>query len=500
MTSLRKLTAVVAVSLPLVAMAQPAPEPAPAAPATPPTAAPVAPAPAPAPAPAAAPAPGPAAKVGAINFKFSGDFNHQAIVFTDQAGFYAVSETIGRGQTISKDTLEESFANFKYRLQVEGATSDNSVRGVYNIEIGGIRFGDGGNKLSGTDAIGTNGGAFSGDGDNYETRFAYVDFGVPGALKNRITIGLQPLLVNHYLWEETATGIQYKGDVGPAKLTVAWMRGRDIFTTRTPQEVTADGDNYLIRGDTTLAPDVKAGAFVLYQHQDPETVGTATGISYELKRFGADSAFDIFNVGVDAKLKFGDIFVNFDGIYQAGKIKFDTDLSAFFAHADVGINLGNLKLTYTGWYASGDDNTADKKVRNFIATDVDMFDSVVLFETFNDENYFTEAPYFLNFGGIFNKIAADYKVTPKVTVGAAAMYIMSAKEIPIGAGKKSDQLGAEFDAYLSYKPYPQLELAINAGYLISGDAMDRFEIGTIGLNGKADQDIFRSTARARYIF
>jgi hypothetical protein len=247
---------------------------------------------------------------------------------------------------------------------------------------------------------------------------------------------------------------------------------------------------------------MKVGAFALYQHQNPEVAGSASSAAaYQIKRMGANTTYDIYNLGLDGALTFGNIFVNFDAIYQGGEVEGGRDVSAYFAHADVGVNLGAAKVTYTGWYSSGDDNTSDTDMENYMSTDVDMFDSIVLFEGgYMDENYFTEAPHFTTFGAIFNKLALDYKATPKVTVGAAAMYIMTAEDVTLGNGAKENVLGTELDAYVSWKPYTQLELAINAGYLISGDAMDAFEVGPKADNGKADVDIFRSTARVRYIF
>jgi hypothetical protein len=487
MKALKKLVATgLALSLPLAAIAQ-APE---AAKPAEPTA-------------VAAPAPAPAPKP-AIKFKFSGDLNNRFMLYTDQAGIYNGAETIAGSATnpltgtVSKDTLEEAWGELKYRFTAEASTADDSVKGVYGVELGAIRFGDA-----------TRGGGYSGDGNNYETRFAYVDFGLPTAQKNRLTIGLQPFLVNKYLWNETATGVQLKGEGGPVKYTLAWMRGNEVFTSRTDQEVYADGDAYLLRGDFVPMADTKLGVFGLYQHRNTETTATGAGAaaansaSYLLKRFGANVDYDIFNVGADAGLKFGDIFVNADVIYQGGKIlqkgpSVSSDLSAWFAHADVGVNVGDIKLTYTGWYATGDDNAADDKTENFIATDVDTFDSIILFEGgYTDDNYFTEAPYFLNAGAIFNKVAVDYKASPKLTVGVAAMYIMTAEDVVISDGSKTKEIGTELDGYASYKLTSNLELAVNAGYLFSGDAVDAFD----GIpDGKADSDIFRTTARVRYQF
>ena len=47
--------------------------------------------------------------------------------------------------------------------------------------------------------------------------------------------------------------------------------------------------------------------------------------------------------------------------------------------------------------------------------------------------------------------------------------------------------------------FKNVELALNAGYLFSGDAMDAFETGS-DRDGDADENIFTSTARVRYKF
>jgi hypothetical protein len=504
MKALRKLIAAgVALALPIsAALAQTTAAPAPAAP--------EAPAAAPAPAAPAAAAPAAPAKP-VIKFKVTGDFNNRAMAFTDQAFMYRASETIS-ANTVREQAVEEAWAEIKYRLGAEAANEAGSVRGVYMFEIGAIRFGNvGGN-------VGRNsGGGYSGDGVNVETRFAYVDFALPTQAKNRVSIGLQPFLVNKYIWNETAMALQLQGQRNNIGYTLAWARGNEFFnTTPANENFFADADHLLARVDFNLVKDLKTGVFALYQHQRPQvspaapTTGTATAApSHLLKNFGAVD-YDIYDIGIDGSYKFGNIFVNADFIYQGGSTNAKStdvggvttvssfDLSSFFGHADVGVNLGNAKVTYTGWYASGDDDATDDELNNFIATDVDTFDSVIFFEGgYTDDNYFTEAPYFLNFGAIFNKLALDYKVTPKLTGGAAVMYVMTAEDLTLGNGDTSKNLGTEIDGYLSYKLNPNLELAVNAGYLVADDGMDAFEFNK---DGESDRNIFRSTARVRYQF
>jgi hypothetical protein len=167
---------------------------------------------------------------------------------------------------------------------------------------------------------------------------------------------------------------------------------------------------------------------------------------------------------------------------------------------DAGANVGRTRLTYTGWYASGDDDPLDSDFEGFLATDVDRADSIILFEGgYTDDTYFTERPYLLDKGLILNKLAVDHKVSEKLTCGGALLYLMTAEDVAIGGGKKSDKIGTEIDAYMSYKLFPNVEVAVNAGYLFADDAVDAFEVG-VQRDGKADTDIFRSTARIRYTF
>ena len=109
----------------------------------------------------------------------------------------------------------------------------------------------------------------------------------------------------------------------------------------------------------------------------------------------------------------------------------------------------------------------------------------------------TEMPYLLDKGFIMNKLSVDHKVSDKLKFGGAVLYMLTAEDVPIGNGQASNKVGLEFDAYVSYMLFPNTELAFNAGYLISDDAMDAWEVQ---YNGQADQNIFRSDARLRFKF
>jgi hypothetical protein len=450
----------------------------------------------------------------AIKFSFKGDLNNRVGIYTNQANVYSGSETIGSLATTGTpinpdDSIGETWGEIKYRLQAEAETDDKVVKGVYAMEIGAIRFGFNVPSATGVPAsTGRNsGGNFSGDGVNVETRFAYIDFGVPDTVpgKIRVTFGLQPVNVNRYLWNETAMGIKLKGDAGPASITASWVRGIELFNNAPRLPLFADADNFLLRGDVEPMKDVKAGIFALYQRRNPNvaTPPAANAVAHILKNWGPVT-YNIVDVGVDATVKYDIFSGGLDFIYQNGRATRIVgtprqEMSSFFGHLDLGASFGPGKVTYTGWYASGDDDRTDGDMNNYVATDLDINDSIILFEGgYTDDSYFTEAPYFLDKGAFFHKLALDYKATPKLGLGIAALYILTAEDLPINDGiGTSKNLGLEFDAVITYKINDNLELGVNAGYLLAGDGMDAFEANQ---NGEADADLFRTTARARYTF
>jgi hypothetical protein len=466
----------------------------------------------------------------ALDAKLSGDLNNRFGLYTDQAPMYSGSETIGTISApraiVQRFPVGETWGELKYRLAGNVATDDQKVRGVVGFEWGAIRYGSNpslGCTVTGAAASGTapvacttggsvaknSGGSFSGDGVNTELRLAFTEFQLPTDFKSKVTVGLQPFITNHYLWQETATGVQLTGEPGPFGVKVAWMRGIEFFNANRDDAQFADADNLLARIDLgKQIPNLKLGAFYLYQHREPKNA-TPAPIAHLLKNFGAAN-YNINNIGIDGGYKAGPFFANFDAIFQTGTITNTTGKSAgtsartsfdqqgFVAHADLGVTFGPAKVTYTGWYASGDTNQNDQKINNFIATDVDMNDSIIFFEGgLTDDNYFTEAPYFLDKGAIFNKLAVEYKAAPKLTVGLAGMYVLTAEELSLTGGTKSRTLGTEIDAFISYVLYDGLTVAANAGYLFASDGMDFFEVVK---NGKKDHDIFRATAGLRYRF
>lgn len=449
-----------------------------------------------------------AAPAMAATFEFHGDLNNRFNLYTNKSGFYgqgnALEKGIANSKVVAKDDSNTTWGDVKYRLWTKASTNDGKVTGVYAIELGAMRFGRTGTGKS-------RGAGYSGDGLNVETRWAYTQFQLPGVeSKARVTIGLQPYKVNGYVWQETAAGVKLTGDM----YELAWMRGKELFNSSTTADQDQSGDSFSARVNLKPAEGTKLGLFGLYQTQNATgAVGAVDAGMYGLKQFG-NVDFDIVTLGVDGGLTAGTIFVNWDAIYQSGEIRNaaftglngtasgDFDLNAYFLHADAGINIGASRVTYTTWYASGDDTDDDQDFDGFLSTDVDRFESVVLMEGgYTDDNYGTERPYILNKGLFLNKLAYDRKQTEKLKFGVSAIYLMTAEDIEYvddnGALQSNSDLGIEFDAYVSYKLYKNVEFAINGGYLFAGDAMDAFEADR---DGDGEENIYRITSRVRYKF
>ncbi|MFA6687303.1 MAG: hypothetical protein WCS16_07500 [Desulfuromonas sp.] len=443
----------------------------------------------------------------AVEFSFNGDLNNRFRLYTNQAGFFngidkgerlASYNNMWRtydNQIVSDDTTNDTMGEIKYRLWTTIASDGGAIKGVYAIEVGGIQFGDS-NK----------GGQFSGDGVNVETRWAYIDFALG---QGRTRVGLMPVNINKFFWVETATGVDYKVAAGPGDLTVGWYRGYEVIASPGDNDF-EDLDSLYVRYDLKPYAGTKLGLFAVYQHSDGVGTGDGYGFSdishYYVKGFAVDGTpadLNLYTFGIDGSWKEGDFFANWDLMFQTGDFMNDYDFGGYFAHFDVGMHIGKGKLTYTFWYASGDDDPTDTDLDAFVATDVDINSeySVVLFEGYTDDDYFSASPYLQDKGLILNRLGYDYQVSDKLRVGAAALYLMTAEDIEYsdnnGKWRKNDKIGVEFDAYASYQLFSNTEVALQGGYLITDNAMDYYEIDR---DGSSDEDIYIISSRIRYKF
>jgi hypothetical protein len=426
----------------------------------------------------------------AADFTFHGDFSHSVRWYSNQAQFFAgdIGYKTSRSAVIAQDSTSDLLALFKYRLWTEISSDGGAVKGVYALEVGNIHFGEV-NK----------GGSFSGDGVNVETRWAFTELNTD---YGQVRLGLQPVKINKFFWQETATGIRYK--VG--NLEAAWYRGYEEISDASASH---DLDAFLLRYDFKPLAESKIGLFALWMTSDGmtshdiaemsaggETVPAIAG-NYVKKMTGYD--IDLYTFGVDGGLKNNSLFVNWDLMAQTGKLAEEKDFGGYFLHLDVGTRFGNGKLTYTVWYASGDSDSSDEDLDAFIAIDCDTkanMSSVVLFEGLTEDTYFSAVPYIQDKGLILNRIGYEHSVTDKLQVGGAALYLMTAEDVEYEQFS-DDKIGFELDCFASYKLFSHLEVAIELGYLFADDAMDYYESDN---NGKADTDLYVVNSKLAYKF
>jgi len=473
----------------------------------------------------------------AANLAFHGDLNHRFMLYSNHLDWFKGQ----RPSALHDGNVEDSFAEVKYRLWTEATTNNGNVKGVYAVEMGGLRFGASGSLGKGT------GGSYSGDSVNIETRWAYIDFQVPGIPnKSRLKIGLQPFKLNNRLWNETILGVKYTEKINFFQYQISWLRTHDERNWNNDQMNTDDIDFLTTRYDINLSGrKFKTGVFGLYGFNDDAgelNPGMIQSSKFQVKKFSKETGLRFWCVGLDGGITTpigsndAKLFAKWDAIFQFGKIKNamfyddvvaqdkdikkdnegtdneikyhakgDFKIFAYTAHLEAGIDMGSTKLTYTGWYTSGDDDPNDDSFNGYMAIDMDAEDSIIIFEgNYADDIAFTDAHYLLDKGFIMNKLAFDWQITDTMKVGLAGLYMMTSKKMEYNDPLTNEEysvssIGYETDAYMKWMLYPNLEFAVNGGYLFSGDGMDVFEETDIR-NGTADENIYIIASRVRYKF
>jgi len=460
----------------------------------------------------------------AAEVKIKGDFNNRFMIYTNH------NDWLDQEKGVLKDgNSSETWAEAKYRLWFDAASNDGKVKGVWAFEVGSLEYGAPNHMGRG------NGGSYSGDTINVETRWLYTDFQMPHVgCKCRLRLGLQPFNVNSFYWKETIMGVKAYGAVNGIDWEAAWLRPvRE--ESKDPDDEVEDMDAFYGRVNFKPVDGLRIGLFAVYHTGDsgndnPAAFDTITSQDYEIKKLGNKYDTQIFTVGTDGSWSRDNLFVKWDFIYETGSIddanfalsydgvgytdndgvsgmnSEDFDLNAYLLHVDLGFTMDAWKFTYTFWYASGDNDPGDDDMDAFMAVDIDRKDSICIFKaSYTDDDTFTEKEYLLDKGFIMNKLAADFKASRKLTMGGAVMYMMTAEDVEYGS-YSDDKIGLEIDGYLKYKIYENLEFAVNAGYLFADDALDFYERNSAGdavadePDGNSDENVFVSTARVRYKF
>jgi hypothetical protein len=456
----------------------------------------------------------------AFKIEIHGDFNNRyeannkANMFYDETlitgskanyincGRVDARDLIGKSGKDRMDDDSGLWGELKCRMWVEASDDEEKIKGVWAIEVGTLRYGDRRSSVG----KGT-GGGYSGDGVNTETRWLYVDFQNPFIKqKNRFRLGLQPVGLNKFVWNETAMGVKWYGDItDKLNYELAWFRPEDN-SVATDEE---NDDSFFGKVGIKFMKGWKANLYSLFLRKGGDD-------TYFEPTKEKDGDFDDNRLyfGAEVKGKQGPFGLLFNAIYLTGGVdsdkedffngEDDLDRGGYFIHGDLSYDLTkNLKLVLTGMYASGDDDPNDSNLDNFSSVDVDISGdySVIYFEPLTDDNNLSDAPYFWDKGFQNYRLKLEYTtkfLSRKLKLALAGGYLGTAEDVEWtdwdGEKREDDYIGTEIDGYLSYELYKGLTFNIMTGYLFSGDVMDMYSD-----EDDAD-DLYRFTCNVRYKF
>lgn len=438
-------------------------------------------------------------------FSKSGNFSFYANPSTLSGLGYSSANYNGvKGKTDKSNTDDEASAITRHRQWFTATSDDQKVKGVFAVEIGGVKWGYQGDSLGKGKGFG-----YSGDAVNVETRWLYTDFVVPG-IGGNARAGLQSVPLSRdfgqFIWSETAAGLTYVKAMAPLDITMGWMRGNSGTAKNVGFSAGNFNDDF---GFLNLGYDIAKGnrvALVLAAGRQ-STWKTDSG-SYSFNN-------NVQYAGGTGKFSAGALSGEVTAVYQGGNVDLSTptaqDLKrqAYSAGASVSWKpSASHKITFAYLYASGDDNPADNKINNYTAVDVDLNHGLVIFEGVATEVFTTDSPYWLDKGLNMPSIRYDYQPSKNLVLSGLYSYISTDKKTQrigkaavnpaLGPDGKTygTEIGSELDFIVKYNMWKGLDALFGVGYLWAGDALNAYT------NDGAEKakNIIKSQLELRYRF
>jgi hypothetical protein len=390
--------------------------------------------------------------------------------YNGRLGGYGAS--LSKLQAFGEHTKSNVWGMTKARLEFQAKSDDGLAKFVYGLEVGTVDWG-----YSTSSTSKENGFGLSGDGVNQETRFAYLEFAVPGMGKDhKIMAGLQPVNINDWVWKETAAGLSYHGKQGDSKWQLGWVRGENGGNNH-GGIADADNDYFWGKVEGKLSKEFKLGGYLIYSDLGEE----ASAIKTDGKNADLYDA-TYWYVGLNADIVSGKFFGGADLIYQGGDIEFqnvdldDMDRSAWLGTLSLGYKISDAFKMYANFiYVSGDDDPYDNDASNFDSIDVDVkVGQIFTKDGFmaDMDRFYSDAPYIADAGLINYSIGGKYAIDKKNDLRIEARYLQSSEDIYYTCCDNADDLGVELDFWYDYKYNKNLKLVLEGAYLFSGDALD----------------------------
>jgi hypothetical protein len=427
-----------------------------------------------------------------------------------------------------KHAYMESRARLKF-----DAVMGKELSGTIFFEFDSARWGDfrGGNAGRPSDRNAY--GAWNGDAAAAEVKNIYIDAALPYLgipVPMQVRVGLQPLGIRPNLLVFTdGMGIVGSLKLDPVNIQPIWFKaieGKDF--------VADDVDVWGLHGNAKIST-FTLGAYALYYNMNTYPLNHNTSTPFLDSSFKANTWW----AGVYADGKAGPVNVNFDFIYDRGKVKWRGTPSTFGGHggeSDVKYRgwMGYLKIDYpfdmfnfgvVGMYASGADandtgpsglpgsltatGEFSHKVTSFVVppgseSGAIFGESLVLYSSWVNRGGTGIANTInvnqLSRGGTggtwMAKLYGSYKAAPWYKITLAGLYIGDTTKHgntfgdarvdptdPSSRRKNSSTIGWEFDLYNEFQIYKNLKFTAAGGVLIAKDAL-KFNDQSTGTNKK----------------
>jgi hypothetical protein len=449
-----------------------------------------------------------ATPVLAFNVEWHGDLNNRFSYSTQADTSIRVSKDnekyigygsayLAKGPLPSVDFKKQSndsdfFGEVKYRMHLVASDDEQKVKGVVGFEFGSAKFGE------------SDEAPFGGDKNNFELRWAYTDIELPFDPASRLTIGLQPVGYNAFLWSDNAGGVKWTRKAGNWAYSLGWFRDDwGSSDNAGGDKKSAYDDAYA--ADVTYAFDNGncLNAFIIYLDQGQEKLAY---LDDTLNTYDADgNLVSVFSdvqdeevwLGLAGTGKWGNLSGMFNAIYLTGEVEIgdvneSLDREAYLLQAQADYKMDRYTFTLGGLYTSGDDDNNDDDLENFDHIDMStsILGSVVIFDNYADDNSLSQACYVADQGYKIIYAGVKYALNDKTDVWGKYFWHNTAEDELLG----DDEIGHEFVLGASYKIMKGLSADINAGYLVAGDALD-----ALATDNDAD-DVFRTDARLRFKF
>jgi len=425
---------------------------------------------------------------------------------------------------------KRSYMESRARLKFDAIMGPN-LMGTIWLEIDSLRWGEVTSGYAGSiNDQRQNAGQWGADRGAVEVKNLNITFGVPGIpIPVQVQAGILPLAYRpHILAYVDATGIEGKIKLDPVNIKLSWFKGLEN------QDYSADDVDFYGADISVKAGPVTIGGFGL--HMNANTYPFPNATIYTLTAAGAltaatttpvvNSQASMTWLGLYADGKLGPVNVNFDLLFNTGKVTDNRDVAAAALTSDVDylgwatmlqidypwekFNLGLIAL-----YASGADahetavtgmpNTnppgaaatvfSDKVGAYMVVpgAEVGVNDmSMVFYGTGAAGVTRGAGSGYLGLargqiGGTWAaKLYGSYKATPWYKIILQGLYIGdttkngntvgTARSAPYGAGDLRDDktIGWELDIINEISIYKNLKFFLAGGYLWAGDAMDQF--------------------------